>query len=75
MEQVSPEAATRTVQALVARAAVAATFPAMGRVVPEFGTPLIRELIEPPYRIIYERFPDRVEILAVLHSAQRFPVR
>lgn len=39
---------------------------------PEFVNPLIRELIEGDYRIIYERFPDRVEILSVAHGSQSF---
>jgi toxin ParE1/3/4 len=45
-------------------------FPRLGRVVPEIGLLIIRELIEPPYRIIYEVFPDRVEIVTIRHSAE-----
>jgi toxin ParE1/3/4 len=43
-------------------------FPDSGRAVPELDTPLVRELIEAEFRIIYEWFPDRVEILQVLHG-------
>lgn len=73
LEQHSPEQADATVRGLVDHAARAALFPRSGRIVPEFGVELIRELIAAPYRIVYEVFPDRVEILAVFHGAQSFP--
>jgi plasmid stabilization system protein ParE len=47
-------------------------FPESGRAVPEYGLPLLRELVEPPYRIIYELFPDRVEIVIVRHGRENF---
>lgn len=55
---------------LLRRADQLAAFPDMGRVIPELQSPLLRELMETPYRILYERFPDRVEILAVAHGKQ-----
>ena len=34
----------------------------------------MREVIEPPYRIIYRLAPDdRVDVLAVIHGAQLLP--
>lgn len=39
---------------------------------PEYGVPLLRELIEPPYRIVYEVFTDRVEIVIVRHGQEDF---
>ena len=47
--------------------------PFLGREVPEFGTPFLRELILRPYRVIYEVFPDRVEVVAIRHGRQRLP--
>ena len=44
--------------------------PFSGRKVPEYEADLLRELIAPPYRIIYEVFPDRVEIVTIRHSAE-----
>jgi toxin ParE1/3/4 len=41
-----------------------------GRMGPEFGLPLVRELIEGPYRVIYRVETERVEILAVFHGAR-----
>lgn len=48
-------------------------YPDAGRVVPERNHPALRELIRPPYRIVYERLPDAVEILTVFHAARMFP--
>lgn len=51
----------------------ASAFPYSGRVVPEVGRTEIREIIEPPYRLIYLVHPDAIEVLSVLHSRQNFP--
>lgn len=45
-------------------------FPRLGRVVPEYGTQFLREVLLPPYRVIYEIFPDRCQIVAIRHSAE-----
>jgi toxin ParE1/3/4 len=47
-------------------------YPRSGRTVPEYGVPLLRELIEGPYRIVYELFPDRVEVVIVRHGRENF---
>jgi toxin ParE1/3/4 len=44
-----------------------------GRVVPELGDDLVRELFVKSYRLIYEIRADKVVILAFLHGARRFP--
>jgi plasmid stabilization system protein ParE len=51
------------------------THPKLGRVVPEFGNPFLRELIVIPYRVIYRILPEKrsIEVLAVVHSARRLP--
>lgn len=48
-----PEAAKRLGLALIEKTKVLGRFPLSGRVVPEFGDRLIRELILKPYRIVY----------------------
>lgn len=50
-----------------------AQFPDSGRVVPEHGRPEIRELVRPPYRIVYRRRPELVEILLVFRSSLPLP--
>ncbi len=47
--------------------------PLSGRVVPELGQPTLREVIEPPYRIVYRVRADVLEVLAVVHSARPLP--
>jgi len=43
-----------------------------GRMVPEFQQSAIREIFVQPYRMIYEVFETRVEILAFIHGARDF---
>ena len=51
------------------------THPKLGRVVPEFDNPFLRELVVIPHRVIYRILPQQrsVEVLAVVHSARRLP--
>ncbi|NJK87586.1 MAG: type II toxin-antitoxin system RelE/ParE family toxin [Bacteroidales bacterium] len=45
--------------------------PFIGRIVPEFSDPTIRELIEGNYRIIYSvKNEIQVDILRIFHSAR-----
>jgi addiction module RelE/StbE family toxin len=48
------------------------SFPEVGRVVPEIADTKIRELLIYSYRLIYEVFPDKIEILALIHSKRNF---
>jgi plasmid stabilization system protein ParE len=41
--------------------------------VPEYDDERIREVIEAPYRIIYRVGENRIDVLAVVHSAQPIP--
>ena len=50
-------------------------FPDSGRMVPERRSPEIRELILPPYRLLYRRRETIVEILTVFHGSMQFPRR
>ena len=75
-EQIARDAplyAQRTIDRLTKRSEQLAVFPRSGRVVPEYETPDIREVIERPYRIIYRIKADQVDILAVIHGAQLLP--
>lgn len=51
------------------------TPPKLGRMVPEFDNPFLRELLVIPYRVIYRIVPPQrsIEVLAVVHSARRLP--
>jgi plasmid stabilization system protein ParE len=45
-------------------------FPRSGRVVPELQVECLREMLAQGYRILYEVFPDRVEIFGIISSRQ-----
>ena len=45
-----------------------AEHPDMGRIVPEFRQRSLRELIRPPFRIVYRRDPRHVRIVRVWRS-------
>lgn len=65
----SPAAARRILSKLERRASKLSQLPPRGRVVPElepFGIREWRELIEPPYRIVYALTERRVSVMAVL---------
>lgn len=49
--------------------------PEMGRIVPEYRNPRIREIIFKPYRIVYRINQDKslVEIIRVWHAARGNP--
>jgi plasmid stabilization system protein ParE len=47
-----------------------ACFPELGRIVPEYQRPDLRELIFQNYRIVYRVKTDGVEVAAVVHCAR-----
>jgi toxin ParE1/3/4 len=46
--------------------------PRSGRVVPEVGDKLLREIVQGNYRIVYRLKPDIIEIVTVFHGARLF---
>lgn len=68
----SPSAARTLLRTIRSRALQLQDFPDSGRLVPEMNNPHMRELIEGDYRILYERFTDRVEVFAVLDGRAAF---
>ena len=67
----SPVYAEHVIDRLVRRLDQARRFPESGRTVPEYERDDLRELIEPPYRLICRIRPQAIEILSVLHGRQR----
>jgi toxin ParE1/3/4 len=63
-----PEVGERLLHEVIAAVERLADFPESGRVVPEFGVPQLREVIHPPFRIVYRRDKDRVRIVRVWRS-------
>ena len=66
--------ADRLIDRLTRRSEQFGVFPRSGRMVPEYRRDDIREVIEPPYRIIYRVKEDQIDVLAVLHGAQQMPL-
>jgi plasmid stabilization system protein ParE len=62
-EQGVPDVGARLVEEVFRRIQALADHPDLGRLVPEFDQPFLRELIHPPFRIVYRRDPKRVRIV------------
>lgn len=69
------DAAARMGYELITRAESVAGFPEVGRVVPEFQQPNLREVICRSYRIIYRLRRDEqcIDIVRFWHGARGFP--
>jgi len=67
-EQAVPEVGKRLVAELVASIEALADHPDMGRIVPEFEQPFLRELVRPPFRVVYRRDSQSVRVVRVWRS-------
>ena len=67
-EQGVPDVGDRLVAEVFERVEALADHPDMGRIVPEFDQPFLRELIHSPYRIVYHRDSARVRVVRVWRS-------
>jgi toxin ParE1/3/4 len=63
-----PEVGERLLREIVSHVERLAEFPRSGRVVPEFGIDPLREIIHPPFRIVYRVDEDRVRVVRVWRS-------
>ncbi len=63
-----PEVGKHMVLEIVARVRKLAVFPDSGKVVPELDTPWLRELEQPPFRIVYRRDETVVTVVRVWRS-------
>lgn len=72
ISQNSPANARALINKIVDRVTVLETFPEVGRVVPEYQNPTIRQLLEGSYRIIYRiKSEELIEIIRVIHGKRR----
>ena len=71
--QDSLAAAERVADAIVLRTRLLSSFPSSGRTLRRYAGRTFRELVEPPYRIVYEVHQDAVSIVAVFHARRDIP--
>lgn len=75
LEQQVPEVGDRFVREIIALIEELPSHPDRGRVVPEFNQSKLRELVHPPFRIVYRRDPQSLSIVRIWRSERlmRFP--
>jgi len=71
--EASSQVAVKFVEELIKKTEILKEFPQSGRIVPEFGLPFIRELIEKRYRIVYRVSQGKVEILTIFQGKKLLP--
>ena len=67
-EQLVPEIGERFAREIIEKVEALQAHPDMGRIVPEFGVAALRELIHPPFRIVYRHEGNRVRVVRVWRS-------
>ena len=67
-EQAVPDVGADLVAAILNRIETLGDHPDIGRIVPEFENSRLREIIHPPFRIVYRRDTDRVRVVRVWRS-------
>lgn len=68
VEQGVPEVGQRFVAEIFAQVERLSEFPESGRIVPEFGLSAVRELLHPPFRVVYRIGTDKVWVVRVWRS-------
>ena len=68
IDQQVPDVGERLLGEMVSQVERLAKFPESGRIVPEFGIAHLREIIRPPFRIVYRLDKMRVRIVRVWRS-------
>lgn len=73
-EQEVPEVGMRFMAEIVEQVERLAAFPESGRIVPELGLAVVRELVHPPFRIVYRIGTDKIWIVRVWRSERLLKV-
>ena len=66
--QDNPTKAIEFINFLIDKTKLISKNPQIGRIVPEFSRPEIRELIVKNYRVVYRIYPKKAEILTVFEA-------
>ena len=73
-EQGAVAAGERTLRRMLDSIRLLEDLPDLGRIVPEFGQSSLRELIRPPFRIVYRREAQGVSIVRIWRSERLLAV-
>ena len=73
-EQQVPAGGDKLLREIVSQVERLGAFPESGRVVPEFGLANLRELIFPPFRIIYRLDESKVRVVRVWRSERHLKI-
>ena len=63
-----PAVGEKLLKEIISKIERLADFPESGRIVPEFGIASLREIVFPPFRIVYRLDENRVRIVRVWRS-------
>jgi toxin ParE1/3/4 len=67
-DQQIPEVGEKLIKAVLSSLERLTDFPDSGRIVPEFGVPYLKEIIHPPFRIIYRMEKNLISVVRVWRS-------
>jgi len=67
-DQRVPEVGKQQVSIIVQHVERLREQPEMGRIVPEFNNENLREIVRPPYRIVYRRQKSKISIVRIWRS-------
>lgn len=73
-EQDVPDVGERLISEIISKIEKLSEYPDIGRVVPEFDLEYLRELIHPPFRIVYRRDSNKVRIVRIWRSERLFKI-
>ena len=72
-EQGVPDVGERLIREIIDSIDALTDHPEMGRVVPEFDQTFLRELIRPPFRIVYRREQKLIRVVRIWRSERLLP--
>ena len=70
----APEVAERFLEEIFRNIGKLGRFPLAGRVVPEFGVEFLREVVVPPFRVVYRVDPGRARVVRVWRSERSLDI-
>jgi len=74
-EQGIPETGRKLVEKVIVQTERLTLYPDSGRVVPEFAMKDLREIIHPPFRIVYRREKGKILIVRIWRSERLLKLR